>query len=241
MPHNKPDPKPGPREAPDPAPAAPQTSAEAAELLRDLQAKRESFAAQLDAVNKNQFALAAQYTLNNPQAVAQMEDLSQVEAEVLQHLKLCDAAIGQAGILLKVLQQKEIQEREAQRRKQYEGLLLAALQESRHIDAALAEVSRHLKARSTLLEEAQLYADTAVELAQLRQLRSAQATTWALGHFDLVRYIDPRMIPYPGNFASLTDYTVPRMPQYNLNEPAPEDQPPAASADVEVKHAKRVQ
>jgi hypothetical protein len=229
MPNPKPDPP------PEPAHHAPRTTAEAADLLRDLKARRTSFQDQLDAVTKSQFALAAQYTLNDPQAVAEMESLDEIEGKILQHLRLSDAAIGQAEVLLKVLEQREAQERETERRKSYEALLLQSLAESRHADAALSEVARHLRARGQLLLEAQALAETATELGQLKQLRSQQAVTWACGHAELLQHLDPRMFPYPTHFASLADYTSPRLPGYGLNpdaEPAPN--PPAAQ---EVPHA----
>jgi hypothetical protein len=232
MPHNtKPDTNTPPTNVPPnnvPPNNVPPTTAEGVTtLLKTLKLQREAFQSQLDKVNKAQFDLAGPYTLNDPEAVKQMEQLAEVEAKVQQHLRLCDVSIQQSIQLHQVLTQQEAANAEVDRKRSYERLLLQAVEEAKHADQAIQTYASHMKAREALLEQAQNLALHVHELGQLRQVRGPQGPSWQLGHYGVSRLIDYHAFSYHVGFQPLAIYSEAMLPGYNLQD-TPPAAPPAA-------------
>lgn len=232
--NNKPEPKPG-HEPPPVIPAArtPRNSTELTQLINTLRLQRDAFQSQLDVISKAVFTLAPSYTLNEPEAVAQMEELQQREAKTQQHIKLCDLSLQQSLQLLKIMTERETEESERQRKRSFEGCLLAALDEAKQADSALKQYASAMRARDAHLEQAQLYANLPHELGTLRQLGSQQGPTWAFGHFGLGKYLEEASLMHRTNYQTLTDYSTPRLANYGLNDDTDQkEQQPGSHLDT---------
>jgi hypothetical protein len=206
----------------------PKTAAEVASMLATLKSQLSAFESQQATISQAEFDLSASYTAGDPSAIKQMAELEKQAAVTQLHIKLTRGSIEQALALHEILVQREAEEAEVNRKRSYEKLLLLALEEAKHADAAIATYASHMKAREALLEEAQGLARHAHELGVLRQLRGQQGPSWQLGHFGVTRLLDPHAFGYTVGFQPLAAYSTAMLPNYGLNppeEPAPTGTP----------------
>lgn len=65
---------------------------------------------------------------------------------------------------------------------------------------------------------AQQYANLPHELGVLRQLRSQQGPTWAMGFYDCGQYFEEANLMHRTNYQTLTGFSTPRLANFGLND-----------------------
>jgi hypothetical protein len=229
MPNNKPQPQPTSNNPLDHL----KTSAEVTQQLAEWREQLSSFESQLEQISKAEFAIGPSYTQGEAAAVKRMAELEQQSATTALHIKLVQGNIELAEIHRKLLIQLEATQQEVARKRDYEKLLLAALEEARHADTAIQTYAAAMHARAVLLEEAQQLAIHVHELGVLRQLRGPQGPSWQLGHYGVTRLLDPHAFGYTVGFQPLEIYSTAMLPNYNLQGSTTDDphqENPSASA-----------